>query len=231
MVRLFGQDIGCLNGPKPLVIRAMDEAALGSMNRPNRPRWLDSLLYQGKFARETQTMRESAANVVAKRRKNSDQRKGILHALLHGKDAETGKSFTEAQIIDEVVTLLIGTTTAPCLVSFALYYLLKNPEEIEKGRKEIEDVVGSGKLELSYLDKLPYCEAILREAFRLSAPALGFNIEPLPSTIGPVMLASGKYEIPKNRAMIVLLHTPNRDPTIFEDPEDIEPKRTMRGRY
>jgi cytochrome P450 len=231
MVCLFGQDIDCLEGPEPPMIQAMDAAALESMKRPNRPRLLNRLLYQGKFDRETRTMREFAAQIVSKRREENDQRKDMLHALLHGKDPETGKSFTEAQIIDEVVTLLIGTTTAPCLVSFAVYYLLKNPQEVEKGRKEIDKVVGSGKLELSHLERLPYCEAILREAFRLSAPAPGFNIEPLPSTTGPVMLASGRFEIPKNQAMIVLLHTANRDPTVFEEPEEFKPERMIGEKY
>jgi cytochrome P450 len=79
--------------------------------------------------------------------------------------------------------------------------------------------------------KLPYCEAIFREAFKLSAPAPGFNIEPPPSTTGPVMLAAGKYEIPNNQAIIVLLHTANRDPTVFEDPEALKPERMMGKSY
>jgi cytochrome P450 len=228
---LFGQDIDCLEGPEPPMIQAMDAAALESMKRPNRPKYINRLLFQGKFAKETKAMRDFAAKIVAKRREDKDPRKDMLHALLEGKDPETGKAFTESQIIDEVVTLFIGATTAPCLVSFAVYYLLKNPQEIEKGQKEMDEVVGSGPLELAHLEKLPYCEAILREAFRLSAPAPGFNIEPLPSTTGPVMLASGKYEIPKNQAMIVLLHTANRDLTVFEDPEAFKPERMMGESY
>jgi cytochrome P450 len=231
MVCLFGQCLDCLEGPEPPVIQAMDEAALESMKRPNRPKLVNRLVYQGKFDRETRTMRDFAAKVVAKRREDKNQMEDMLHALLHGKDPETGKSFTEAQIIDEVVTLLIATTTAPCLVSFAVYYLLKNPQEMVKGRKEIDEVVGSSNLEYSHLERLPYCEAILREALRMSAPAPGFNIEPLPSTTGPVMLASGRYEVPKNQAMIVLLHTANRDPTVFEDPEEFKPERMLGNKY
>jgi cytochrome P450 len=164
-----------------------------------------------------------AAKIVAQRREGKDPRKDMLHTLLEGSDLELGKAFTGSQIIDEVVTLF---TTAPCLVSIAVYYLLKNPLEIEKARKEIDAIVGSRPLELAHL-KLPYCEAIFREAFRLSAPAPGLNIEPLPLTTGPVMLAAGQYEIPKNQAMIVLLHTANRDPTVFEDPDAFKPERMM----
>jgi cytochrome P450 len=87
--------------------------------------------------------------------------------------------------------------------------------------------VGSGPLELAHLGKLQNCEAIFREAFRLSAPAPGFNIEPPPSTTGPVMFAAGKYGIPNNQAIIVLLHTANRDPTFFEDPETFKPERMV----
>lgn len=173
------------------MIHAMDEAALDSMKRPNRPRLVNWLLYQEKFAEETKKMRDFADQIVAKRREDKDPKKDMLRTLLGGKDPQTGNAFTESQIIDEVVTLFIGATTAPYLVSFAVYCLLKNPQQIEKGRREIDEVVGSGPLELVHLDRLPFCEAMLREAFRIGAPAPGFNIEPLPSTTGPVVLESG----------------------------------------
>jgi cytochrome P450 len=149
---LFGQDIGCLEGPESSMIQAMDDATLESLKRPNRPKFVTWLLFQGKFAKETKTMCDLAANIVAKTREDKDPRKDMLHTLLEGKEPETGKAFTESQIIDEVITLFIGATTALCLVSFAVYYLLKNPQQIEKARKEIVEVVGSGPLELAHLE-------------------------------------------------------------------------------
>ena len=73
---------------------------------------------------------------------------------------------------------------------------------------------------------MPYCEAILRESFRLCATAPGFNIEPLP-TDGPVLLGGGKYEIPKTQPMIAILSAVNRDPAVFDDPNAFKPERML----
>lgn len=65
----------------------------------------------------------------------------------------------------------------------------------------------------------------------MSAPAPGFNTEPVPSATGSVVLPSGKYEIPKNQPIIVLLHTANRDLTVFEDLEEFKPERMLGEKY
>ena len=51
----------------------------------------------------------------------------------------------EQGVIDETVTLRIGTSTAPNLVAFTPYYLLKNPDELAKTRAEIDAVLGPGE--------------------------------------------------------------------------------------
>ena len=229
----FGQRLGCLSGPAPPVIKAMDEATFESMQRPNRPKLLTWLLYRRKYDADIKTMRDFAADVVAKRKSSPTNKKDMLHALLHAQDPETGKSLEEQQVIDEVVTLLIGATTAPCLFSFTIYYLLQNPEVITKARQEIDSVVGpNNHLTQSHLSNLPYCNAIIKESLRLSATAPGFNIESLPSSSSdPILLAGGKYAIPRNQPIIVLLAAVNRDPTVFEDPEAFRPERMLPGAF
>jgi cytochrome P450 len=92
VVYFFGQDIGCLEGPEPSMIQAMDDAALESLKRPNRPKFVNWLLFEGKIAKETKTMRDFAAKIVAKTREDKDPRKDMLHALLGGKGPGDGQS-------------------------------------------------------------------------------------------------------------------------------------------
>ena len=234
MLCFFDQQRDCLSGEEPPMIKAMDAATLEAMKRPTRPKMLNWLIYQRQFDRDTKTMRDFAAEVVKKRKAQQTDKKDMLHAIMHAKDPETGNGLNEQRQIDEVITLCIGTATAPNLVGFALYYLLKNPQKLAKACAEIDEVVGpNGELTFETFSKLKYCEAALRESIRLSAVAPGFNIEPIPTTPSaePVTLAGGKYTVPRNQTMIAVLAAVNRDPEVFDDPEAFEPERMLGERF
>ena len=223
----YGRKLNALTGPEPPMIKAMDGATSEAMKRPTRPKIMNWLFYESKFDKDTKAMRQYAAECLEYRKENPTERKDMLNAMMNAKDPETSKSLEEQQIIDEMVTMPIGSSTAPCAVSSALYYLLKNPECITKAREEIDAVIGDGEFTHDHLEKLSYCTGIVRETMRLSAAAPGFNIEPLPDTQGPVLLGGGKYQVPPKQTMIVVLHGVNRDSAVFDEPEAFKPERMM----
>ena len=223
----YGRKLNGLTGPEPPMIKAMDGATAEAVKRPTRPKIVNWLFYASKFKRDSNAMRQYAAECLHYRKENPTDRKDMLFTMMNAKDPETGQSLNESQIIDEMVTMPIGSSTAPCAVSTAIYYLLKNPDCIMKAREEIDSVIGDGYLVHDDLEKLSYCAGIVRETLRLSAPAPGFNIEPLPGTQGPVLLGGGKYQIPAKQYMIIVLHGVNRDPAVFEEPEAFKPERMV----
>ena len=229
----YGRKLNNITGPESPMIKAMDEATGEAIKRPTRPRFVNWLFYQTKFYRSSAAMRKYAAECLEYRKANPTDRKDMLYTMMHAKDPETGKSLTEQQIIDEIVTMPIGSSTAPCVISSAFYYLLKNPTCIPKARLEIDAVVGrNNDLTHDHLSQLPYCAGIIRESMRLSAAAPGFNIEPLPTnTPNPITLLGGKYQIPPSQTMIIVLHGVNRDPAVFSDPEAFQPERMMGEAY
>ncbi|MCJ1338399.1 hypothetical protein MMC09_003686 [Bachmanniomyces sp. S44760] len=223
----YGRKLNGLTGPESPMIKAMDGATSEAIKRPTRPKFVNWLFYQSKFERETKAMRQYAAECLEHRKANPTDRKDILYAMMNAKDDKTGESLNEQQIIDEIVTMPIGSSTAPCVVSSALYYLLKNPACITKAREEIDSVIGHGEFEHDHLEKLPYCAGIVRETLRLSAAAPGFNIEPVPDTKGPVLIGEGKYQVPAKQTLIIVLHGVNRDPAVFLEPEAFKPERMV----
>lgn len=226
----FNQRVEVLQGPEPAIIPALERITMEAMKRPTRPNLLNQLFYQRGFEKDIKIMRDFAGGIIKRRKETPEEsRCDLLDALLHGTDPDSGEKLSDTKVVDEVVTIFIGAATSSNLVSYALYYLMKNPEKRTKAYAEIDSVIGSDqKIQLEKLRELKYCEAIIRETLRLSATAPGFNIEPIPTQDkSPIFLAGGKYEIPHDQTMIVILHSVNRDPEVFEDPETFSPERML----
>ncbi|KAG8426494.1 hypothetical protein J3459_006733 [Metarhizium acridum] len=225
---LFGQKLNCLEGPEHPMLKAMEDSTSEAMMRPTRLSLVNWLMYRNKFNKSIQTMRRYAADVVQCRKDNPTTRQDVLTAMMNNEDPETKKKLTDSQIIDEIVSMPIGSSTAPCLVTSAILLLLGNPDVMSRARREIDAVVGAGDISIEQLDELKYVQAIVRESLRLSSPAPGFNIEPIPSdSKAPVQLAGGKYQVAHNQPMVIVLAGVNRDPTVFEDPLTFKPERMM----
>lgn len=228
---LYGKKLNCLTEPTHPMIQAMEDSTSEAMKRPNRPGIVNKLVYGSKFKKSIRTMREWAAEIVEHRKQNpgDDARNDVLTALMQGKDPETGRALTDSQVIDEIISMPIGSSTAPCLITTAIYFLLKNPEALAAARAEVDSVLGEGVFTYAHLSRLPYIEATVRESLRLSFAAPGFNIEPIPKPGDetPVLLGGGKYEVPHNQPMIIILAGVNRDPAIFDEPLTFRPERML----
>ena len=182
--------------------------------------------FQRQYDQDIATMRSVAVEVVARRRANPSGKKDLLNAMLFGKDPQTGERLTDESIMDNMITFLIaGHETTSGLLSFATYYLLRNPEAMQKAQQEVDQVVGREPITFQHLSKLPYIEAVLRESLRLSPTAPSFSIRPLPDSAEPVIIG-GKYHIPKDQNMVIFLPQLHRDPAVFgADADRFRPER------
>ena len=223
---LFGQKLNCLSGAEHPMLKAMEDSTAEAIMRPTRPSILNSLVYGGKFKKAIKTMRKFAADILQHRRDNPIDRQDLLTAMMNNADPESGKKLTDDQIVDEIVSMPIGSSTAPCLLASAILFLLRNPDTITRARQELDSVVGNRDLAIEDLDNLQYIQGIIRESLRLSFAAPGFNIEPIPSDDkSPIQLAGGKYQIAHNQPMIIVMAGVNRDPSVFDDPLAFKPER------
>ncbi|KAI0008327.1 bifunctional P-450:NADPH-P450 reductase [Xylariaceae sp. FL0662B] len=229
---LYGMQLNCLEGPEHPMLKGMEDSTSEAMKRPTRPGFMNWLWYGGKFKTATAAMRTYAAEIVNHRKANPTDREDLLAALMNTKDPETGKALTDSQIIDEMVSMPIGSSTAPGLLSAAIYFLLMNPSVITEARKELDSVIGAGEFTYAHLAQLKYLEGVVRESLRLSFAAPGFNIEPIPSEDKkPVLLAGGKYQVAHDQPMIIVLAGVNRDPSVFEEPLAFKPERMMGQKF
>lgn len=106
-------------------------------------------------------------------------------------------------------------------------HLLQNPKTYLKAQQEIDEVAGSGPLNLENIKKLKYLNAVFRETLRLcpTAPLMSKQVPPNRKH-EYITICNGKYHIDNNVTIRLLLGKAMRDPTYFgEDANDFNPDR------
>lgn len=125
-----------------------------------------------------------------------------------------------------------GHETTSGLLSFASYYLMKDPEAMRKAQQEVDTVVGRTPVTFQHMSKLPYIEAVLRESLRLSPTAPAFAVQPSPGTKEPVLIGGGKYMIPPDASILALLPMVGRDPAVYgADSAEFKPERMYKEAF
>lgn len=104
--------------------------------------------------------------------------------------------------------------------------MMKNPKILRKAHDEMDKVIGRNRrLEESDIPKLPFLQAICKEAFR-KHPSTPLN---LPRVSTQACEINGYY-IPKNTRLSVNIWAIGRDPDVWENPQEFTPERFMSGK-
>ncbi|KAK2595921.1 hypothetical protein QQS21_006516 [Conoideocrella luteorostrata] len=197
-------------------IEAMGDFLSEAGRRNKRPAFAPNFLYRAaneKYWKDIAIMRKTADEVVTNRKKNPSDRKDLLNAMLNGVDPTTGEKLSDDNIADQLITFLIaGHETTSGLLSFAFYYLLKNPSTYRKLQQEVDQVIGRTAIKVEHLTKLPYLASVLRETLRLSSGIPGFSVEAYEDTV-----LAGKYLVRKGEPITALLAKAHLDPVVFGD--------------
>ncbi|MBP1989915.1 bifunctional cytochrome P450/NADPH--P450 reductase [Paenibacillus eucommiae] len=210
--------------PHPFIIsmtRALDEA----MSQLQRLGLKDKLMVITKrqFNHDIQTMFALVDKIIADRKEHGSQgEEDLLAHMLSGKDPETGESLDDENIRYQIITFLIaGHETTSGLLSFALYYLLKNPDKLQKAYEEVDQVMKDPIPTYKQVRELKYIRMILNESLRLWPTAPAFSLFAKEDT----MLA-GEFPVQKGGSVNVLIPTLHRDRDAWgDDAEAFKPER------
>ncbi|EPE04487.1 bifunctional p-450 nadph-p450 reductase [Ophiostoma piceae UAMH 11346] len=214
-------------------VKAMT-SALASLSQKNQiGEKLKILLqpsYESQVERDLAFMNKVGNELVQHRRDNPTHKPDLLNAMVHGRDPKTGEPMRDGLIAANMRTFLVaGHETTSGLLSFAFMYMLLNPSTLVAAQREVDRVVGTGRIELHHLNELPYLTAVLRETLRLVPPAPGFGRSVRPENKEEVVtIAGGKYEIPRGISVFCLLGKIQRDPKVWGvDAEEFRPDRML----
>ncbi|XP_024542442.1 cytochrome P450 71A1-like [Selaginella moellendorffii] len=116
-----------------------------------------------------------------------------------------------------------GTDTSAVLIEWAMAELIKNPEFMDKARKELKQVIGDGKLmEDEDISRLEFLQAIVKETFRLHPPVpLLLPHESIES------FRAGGYTFPARTRILINAYAIGRDKSTWRDASRFDPDRFL----
>ncbi len=145
---------------------------------------------------------------IAERRENPDAtRTDILSLLMAARD-EAGQAMTDEELRDELITLLTaGHETTATALTWAFYWIHKNPSVKAKLLAEIDSL--GGEFDTSAINKLPYLNAVCNETLRIYPVGMltfprevkervtvcGYDLEPGTVLLGSIYLTHQREDI------------------------------------
>ncbi|SDU37773.1 bifunctional cytochrome P450/NADPH--P450 reductase [Halopseudomonas salegens] len=186
--------------------------------RSRRPPFINKLRKKAarQFDKDTELLYGVSDQLIAERRKRPVDKPDLLNRMLEAVDPVTGERLSDENIRYQMVTFLIaGHETTSGLLSFALYFLLNNPEALRKAQAQVDAVMGESIPTLDHLSRLRHVEQILMETLRLWPTAPAFAVSPHEDT-----LLAGKYPVTPRDVLMVMLPMLHRDPAVWGDDAD-----------
>ncbi|XP_021863486.1 cytochrome P450 736A117-like isoform X2 [Spinacia oleracea] len=156
-------------------------------------------------------------------------------------DGNNGKNFVDILLeyqrenkdaleMDSIKAVLLnmffaGTETIYTLLEWMMSELIRHPRIMKKVQEEIREIVGGkGRRKVCEddLEKLNYLKAVIKEAIRLHPPA------PLLMFREPSQdVKIDGFDIAKGTQVIINAWAIQRDPAIWEEPEEFRPERFL----
>ncbi len=149
---------------------------------------------------------------LARRRAADDleQRTDILSLLMQARD-EQGAPMTDAELRDELVTLLLaGHETTATSVAWALERLVRHPAKLRTLQAEIEAGVSED-----------YLNAVCTETLRVRP------VVPIVVRLLQQPLQVDGYELPAETRVAPSIYLTNRNPRVYERPDEFMPERFL----
>jgi cytochrome P450 len=154
----------------------------------------------------------------------SSERRDLLSTLMLAKDEETSEGMSDAQLRDEVMTLLIaGHETTANALSWIWVLLHRHPDEQERLRDELYEVTGGRAPTVDDLPQLKRLRMVFMEALRLYPPVWMFDRRAVKSD------RLGDAEIKPGNLVIISAYAVHRIPSLWRDPEEFRPERFEPG--
>lgn len=183
------------------------------------PTWMPGVGW-GKAKRGRAKVDEIVQAEIDRRRALPPTENDLLDRLLYATDDEGGPSLTDAEIRDQVISLVAaGYETTSGSIGWATHLLLHNDGAWERAAKEVASVVGDQRLTPALLQQLTHLDNVISETLRLWPAAF---------MSGRMTQGDFTFEghtIKKGSFILYSPYVSGRDPSLWENPDAFVPDR------
>jgi cytochrome P450 len=177
------------------------------------------------FVRIREQIDQLIYHEIAERRSHPNASRNDIMTLLMSARDEAGETLTDAELRDELMTLLLaGHETTATALTWALYWIHKIPTVRKQLLRELQAL--NGFLDPGVLFRLPYLNAVCCETLRIypvgmltfarvtksRVELMGFSLEPGTAVVGCIYGAHHRKDV-------------------YPDPDKFRPERFLERRY
>ncbi len=160
-----------------------------------------------RFAYEFRQLARDVRSLVVERRARPGRGFDLLQMLLDARDADTGEAMSDAEVVDEVMTLVVaGHETTASTLNWTWWLLATNPDVQERVAAEQLAADDLGHASYADLIRMPYTRQVVDESMRLYPPGWLLTRR----SIGPDTL--GGYELPPGTDVFISPYLVHRHP-------------------
>ncbi|KJZ77204.1 hypothetical protein HIM_03525 [Hirsutella minnesotensis 3608] len=122
---------------------------------------------------------------------------------------------------DAVLLIVAGSDTTAAAMALLIYELARNPDQVDKLRKELTPYYNDGNIDRRKLDNLEHLNGAINEAMRLYPPLPSI----IPRLTPPEGITIGGRHIPGNTTVACSQYVLNRTESLFPQPDQFIPER------
>jgi unspecific monooxygenase len=148
----------------------------------------------------------------------------LFDLLRAARDLESGQGFTQAELRDQISTMIVaGHETTALALFWSLYLLASSPAAQQRLADEVRDIAITPEIAGKVLGKLTYARAVVSEALRLYPPAFVIVRE---------AIAADSYagaQIPAGSQVLIAPWVLHRHRKFWANPDAFDPGRFLEG--
>jgi cytochrome P450 len=185
---------------------------------PALQRDLGPLSPWGRVLRAVDRAKTAALDEVVARRRDHVQASDLTGLLMGARD-DDGSALSDAEIRDEILTMVAaGHETTAMALTWLTYAVFTRPAVVAQLVAELATK--------RPVDELPYLDAVVRESLRFYSliPNGSGRLAKRPVRLGP-------YEIPAGSMVSVAFHALHRRADVFDQPDTFWPERFLTAKY
>jgi len=173
------------------------------------------------FAYRFRSLAGLVLEIVRRRRSgNETAHFDLVAMLMSARDADTGESMNERELVDEILTLIVaGHETTASALNWTWYLLARHPDVEARLHAEVDGIVAPDDAVPGRVEQLAFTQQVIKEALRLCPP--GWLITR--RAIAADRLAG--YELPAGTDVLLSPYVIHRHPRFWQDPERFLPER------